>query len=296
MDVACLVPAGDWTGEGAIWKADEQSVYWVDLSRFLIHRLDLQAGCHRSWMFDSPPTALALTDRADTLVVALASRAILWMPATDERAEFSDHLVDWPEMRLNDGGAGPDGGFWVGSMRNNVASDGTHVDVEHSTAGALFQLGRSGSCKVVQSEIGIANTICWSAEADLFYFADTIKNKIWVFDYEASSGSISNRRPFLSGYERGLPDGSAVDQDGYLWNARYGGGCVIRIAPDGRVDRVVDMPVTNITTCCFGGADLRTLFVTTAHVVGGTPERLEGSLFSLGVDTPGLPEHCVHLS
>lgn len=295
MEVNCAVPVGDWTGEGAIWKEDEQAVYWVDLSRFLVHRLKVDNGCNRTWMFDEPPTALALTDRPDTLIVALASRVILWAPASDKRTEYSERLVDWPEVRLNDGGAGPDGRFWVGSMRNNVAPDGIHIEVEHGTAGELFSVGRLGTHQILLSDIGIANTICWSPDADRFYFADTIKNEISVFDYDVSSGSITNKHSFLSGYERGLPDGSAVDQDGYLWNARYSGGCVVRIAPNGRIDRVVEMPVTNITTCCFGGADLKTIYITTARVVDGTPERLEGSLFAVSVDIPGLPENRVSL-
>ena len=91
----CVVPAGDWTGEGAVWHADEQALYWVDINRFLIHRFDPEAGDAESWFFTEPPTALGLTDRADTLVVALASKVILWQPRNDARADFA-----MPEKRL----------------------------------------------------------------------------------------------------------------------------------------------------------------------------------------------------
>jgi sugar lactone lactonase YvrE len=291
----CMVPAGDWTGEAAIWKEDEKSIYWVDINRFLIHRLDVENNCTRSWHFDEPPTALALTDRPDTLVVAAASRAILWKPLSDQHVDLSAPLVDWPDVRLNDGGAGPDGRFWVGSMRNNVGPDGDNLEVEYGTAGELFQVDGDGSHRVIQTGIGIPNTICWNPAVDLFYFADTVKNEISVFDHDLASGKISNKRPFLKNFERGLPDGSAVDQDGYLWNARYAGACIVRIAPDGKVDRIVELPASNITTCAFGGDDLKTLYITSGHMLDGKPERLGGSLFSIAVETPGLPKNRVRL-
>ncbi|HZP20241.1 MAG TPA: SMP-30/gluconolactonase/LRE family protein, partial [Bauldia sp.] len=94
-----------------------------------------------------------------------------------------------------------------------------------------------------------------------------------------------------AGFERGGPDGSAMDSAGYLWNARYGGGCIVRVAPDGRLDRVIEMPVDNVTTCTFGGPDLRTLYVTSAKGGSGARGRLAGGVFTLPVDDPGLPEN-----
>lgn len=292
----CVVPAGDWTGEGVVWKADENALYWLDISRFLIHRLDVESETTRTWQFDQPPTTLALSDQPDTLVVAIASRVIKWKPAFDSRTDVSPSLVDWPHLRLNDGAAGPDGRFLVGSMRNNVADDGGHLEVDFGAAGALFQIDGNGNCEVVQEGIGIPNTVCWSPDGDLFYFGDTVRNELSVFDYDASSGKLGNKRPFLNGFDRGMPDGSAVDQDGYLWNARHGGACVVRVAPNGELDQVVELPVSNITNCAFGGPDLKTLFITSARVVDGKPERLQGSLFSIDVNTPGLPENRVRLT
>src|SRR5205807_1487848 len=161
-----------------------------------------EAGTLKSWFFTEPPTALGLTDRPDTLLVALASKVILWQPRNDARADFAMPVKDWPGVRLNDGRPDPAGNFWVGSMQNN-----------------------------------------------------------------------------------GAADGSAMDRDGFLWNARYGGGCIVRVGRDGKVDRIVDMPVGNITTCTFGGADLRTLYITTAQGGSGPGERLAGGLYALTVDT-----------
>lgn len=136
--------------------------------------------------------------------------------------------------------------------------------------------------------IGIANTLCWSPDARRVYFGDTLANCIW--SYVTAAEGLSNRRVHAEGHARGLPDGSAIDAAGDLWNCRYGGGCILRIAPDGRLRETVELPVPNITTATFGGADLRTLSVTTANggALGG--HRLARSLFALRSDVPGLPE------
>jgi sugar lactone lactonase YvrE len=282
----CVVPAGDWTGEGAVWSADEQAIYWVDIGRFLIHRFDAATSSTKSWFFSEPPAALSLTDRAGTLVVAIGGRVILWQPANDARADLARPEGNWPLARLNDGRADPAGNFWTGSM---------HYEGQ-AGVGRLFRIGRDGSVTVAKSGIGISNTLCWSPDGTRFYFGDTLANAIHVWDYDASTGAIANERPFFAGFERGGPDGSAMDSAGYLWNARYGGGCIVRVAPDGKIDRVIEMPIDNVTTCTFGGADLRTLYVTSAKGRNGERGRLAGSLFTLAVDVPGLPENRFRLA
>jgi sugar lactone lactonase YvrE len=169
-------------------------------------------------------------------------------------------------------------------------------DAAGKTAGRLFRIAADGSVGVEKTGIGIANTLCWSPDARLFYFGDTDRNSISVWDYDAAAGTVANERPFFSGFARGGPDGSAMDSDGYLWNARYGGGCVVRVAPSGKVDRVIEMPVPNVTTCTFGGPDLRTLYITTARGGTGDALRLSGGLFALPVDVPGMPENRFRLA
>ncbi len=102
-------------------------------------------------------------------------------------------------------------------------------------------------------------------------------NIVFVYDYDAATGAISNERPFLAGFERGSPDGSAVDSQGYLWNCRHGGGCIVRVAPSGEIERVIEMPARNITSCTFGGADYRTVYVTSAGL-GAPTRRTAGGL------------------
>jgi sugar lactone lactonase YvrE len=294
----CIVPAGDWTGEGAVWHAEERALYWVDINRFLIHRFDAQTGNVRNWFFAEPPTALALTDRADTLIVAMASRIILWQPGNDARADFANPERNWPRARLNDGRPDPAGNFWVGSMANNVAKDGSRLAVTETAIGRLFCVHADGSNTVEKTGIGVANTFAWSPDNACFYCGDSSPNTVFVWDYDLRTGRIANERPFFAGFDRGKPDGSAVDRQGYLWNARYGGACLVRVSPDGMVDRIIEMPVAAVTTCTFGGPQLKTLFITTAGAGEGAAkgEQLAGGLFALAVDVPGLPENKFHLS
>ena len=150
---------------------------------------------------------------------------------------------------------------------------------------------RTATVTCWRKSIGISNTVAWSPDRRHFYFGDTLANVVWVYDYDSSTGAISNERPFLEGFDRGLPDGSTVDSEGFLWNCRFFGNCIVRVAPDGKIDRVVEMPVKNITTCVFGGADLTTLFVTTASAEAPRGDRLAGSLFSLQTEVRGQPEN-----
>ena len=292
-EVRCVVPAGDRCGEAAVWSAAERCIWWCDINRFLIHRHEPESGATRSWFFDEPVTALSLTSRADTLLVAMASHLILWRPQDDRREPMGIELEGYPEVRFNDGRASPRGDFWIGSMKNNVLPDGDDGEAAPGH-GKLFRV-RDGRAETVLDGIGIANTLCWSPDRATFYFGDTLANRIDAFDYDARTGDIGPPRAHLQDHERGLPDGSAIDAEGHLWNCRYGGGCVLRVAPDGTVARVLEMPVTDITTCTFGGPDLRTLFITTAGTTKRPGERLAGGLFAVDVDVPGLPENAVTL-
>jgi sugar lactone lactonase YvrE len=290
MTVACIFPTGDICGEGLTWDAGAGRLYWVDIQRFLIHAGDPVAGTVRSWLFPEPVVALSLTDRPGTLLVACASKLILFTPASDQRQDLGIALEGFPKVRLNDGRCDPRGDFWVGSMGNNVGPDGETIDMAPA-AGKLFRAIRGG-LEEWDSRIGISNTLCWSPDGGTFYFGDTLRNQIRAWDYDGATGTIANPRPFFEGFERGLPDGSAIDAEGFLWNARYGGACVVRVAPDGRIDRVVEVPAKNVTTCAFAGSDL---YITTAHAMGPGHGRLAGSLFRLPTDSAGLPENRVQI-
>jgi sugar lactone lactonase YvrE len=118
---------------------------------------------------------------------------------------------------------------------------------------------------------------------------------VWVCDFDVEGNSLGEPQIFLSGFERGLPDGSTVDAEGHLWNCRFGGGCVVRVSPAGVVNSIIEVGVTNVTTCTFGGPEISTLLVTTG--AGGAPERerMAGSLFAFDTNVQGLPERCFAL-
>lgn len=286
----CVAPTNDVCGEGLVWHAAHDAVYWTDINRFLIHRFTRADGCVRTWLFDEPVTALALTDRDETLVVVVASGVILWEPHTDRRSEPIFRLDGWPKVRLNDARVDPRGSLWVGSMRNNVNADGSASDAG-GREGVLYRLDPGGAVTEWCAGIGIANTLAWTRDRRRFYFGDTLKNVIWSYDYDATSGAIANRRPFLENFSRGLPDGSCVDGAGHLWNCRYSGSCIVRVAPNGEIDRVVEMPVENVTTCAFGDPDGKTLYVTSARSEKNPHDRLAGGLFAIRTDVAGQVEN-----
>lgn len=286
----CIVPAGDRCGEGVVWHRAEQAVYWTDINRFLIHRLDTASGTVKSWFFDEPATTIGLTDRAGTLIVALGSKVILWQPEADRRSDFARPEPNSPAARLNDGRPDPHGDLIVGSMFNNVAPDGAGVAISGPPRGGLFRVRHDGSTQTIRTGIGISNTMAWDLARGRFYTGDTLENEIRAFDYDAGTGALSNERGHFAGFERGSPDGSQIDAEGHLWNCRYGGGCIVRVAPDGKVSGVLDMPVGNVTNCTFGGPDLKTLYITTAQGGSGPLERLAGGLFAYLSDVPGTAE------
>jgi sugar lactone lactonase YvrE len=288
--VICIAPVGDKCGEGAVWSAPERSLYWCDINRFLVHRYDEESCSVRSWVFDEPVVAIALSSERGRLLLALASKLVWWWPATDRREDHGFRLPGYPRVRLNDGRADPLGNFWVGSMKNNVLQDG-ELGEAGKGEGVLYRITPDAVVTEWRRDLGISNTLCWSPDRSTFYFADTLENEIRAFDYSTTDGSISRERRFFADFNRGSPDGSAMDSEGHLWNCRFGGGCIALVAPSGGLAETVEMPVTNVTTCTFGGVDLKTLYVTTASVLSKPGERLAGSLFALRVEVPGLPEN-----
>jgi len=286
----CVAPTGDICGEGAVWQATENALYWTDINRFLIHRYEALSGNVKTWFFDEPVTALILTTRSDALAVVLGSRLILWNPATDARRDYAFKLSGWPKVRCNDARADPRGSLWIGSMWNNVNADGSPGSLENGH-GVLYRLTPGLAIREFRRDLGIANTLAWNPDHTAFYFADSMANAIYQYDYDRGTGDISNERPFFRDFTRGAPDGSSMDSDGFLWNCRYGGGCILRISPQGQIDRIVEMPTPNVTTCTFGGPDLRTLYITTAAAGAKPGDRFAGGLFTLQTATPGQPEN-----
>jgi sugar lactone lactonase YvrE len=284
------VPAGDACGEGVLWDRDSQSVYWTDINRFLVHRYSLPEDTVKTWFFSEPVTCVLLTNRKGTLCLSVGSGLVLWQPASDTPHVKLFALPGWPFVRSNDAGADPGGRAWVGSMRNNVKEDGAPGE-SGGEDGILYRVDGTGASSECRRQLGISNTLLWSPDRTRFYFGDTLKNCIWSYEYDVATGNIRGEQPFLQGFERGSPDGSAMDTDGYVWNCRYGGGCIVRVAPDRTIDRVIEMPVIRPTNCTFGGPGGNMLYVTSASPEPGQWERFGGGLFALETDVTGMPEN-----
>ena len=175
-------------------------------------------------------------------------------------------------------------------MWNNILPDGRHVAVTASTGG-LFRIDADGAASRHRSGVGIANTLCWTPDGATLYFADTLQNRIDAYPFDAGSGTLGAPRPFVEGGP-GAPDGSAIDEDGFVWTARWGASCLLRYAPDGRVDRTIPLPAAQPTSCAFAGPGSRTLFVTTARVGLDAPGEADGAVLAVdtGIDGPACHE------
>jgi sugar lactone lactonase YvrE len=275
-------------GESPLWHPEHRSIYWTDVNGFTVQRYILESGEITTWRFGEPVCALSLTTDPGCILVALGSKLILWCPDTDQRIDLASPEPKCPYNRLNDGATDPNGVFWVGSMRNNVATDGQDVEVS-GNSGSLYRVTPNGEVSVWDTGFGITNTVAWSPDRKTFYCGCSVGNIIYAYDYSAADSSIGNRRTFVAGVKPGLPDGSALDEEGYLWNCRFFGGCILRFSPAGKLDRVIEIPVSNITNCSFGRPSLETLFVTTASLHANESEHHAGGLFEISVGVRGLP-------
>ncbi len=227
--------------------------------------------------------AIAFTESAGQLVVALADRIALYDWALDRLATLADLPGAVSGHRFNDGRCDRQGRFWVGTMHN----------ISRAPEGALYRLDEGGLAEAM-SGICIPNSLAWSPDGRVMYFADSLHYSIARHDYDTATGTMGSPSIFAATTKPGFPDGSTVDADGYLWNAEFNASRVVRYAPDGRIDRLIPMPVDRPTACAFGGADLDLLYVTTTSQGMNEAELgvhpLAGALLAFEAGVRGLPE------
>jgi sugar lactone lactonase YvrE len=223
---------------------------------------------------------------AGGFLLATARGLFIYDPATGAPPRsFADPEQGKPGMRLNDGKCDRQGRFWVGSMHDTV----------RDPVGTLYRVDPDLRVHARLQDFVLPNAIAWSPDGRTMYFADTHNQMMWHFDYATDTGEISNRRVFKDWrHQSGRPDGATVDQQGYLWTCMIATGHLVRLRPDGEVDRVIQLPVTNPTCPAFGGPDLDILFIT-SHSQRLSPEQharepLAGALLQLDVGVAGLPE------
>jgi len=292
MTAECVLDCRDRLGEGIIWDPAEQVLWWVDVPMpAVIHRLDPVSGAHRTW--SCPEIVTAMSKRRDgTLLVASHHGLNVFDPRDGSLKRVAAPEADKPANRSNDGGTDPAGRFWFGTMCNNIGEDGSDLGVAESS-GALYRVGADMVPVRMHGGIGISNGTCFAPDGRTMYFADTLRGEIWAWDLDPGLGALSNRRVLSDDADHGHPDGCTVDAEGYLWSARWEGSCVLRIAPDGRIDRRIEVPAARVTCCTFGGADLGVLYITTSrlHVpeaeLARTPQA--GGVFAVRPGVTGVP-------
>ncbi len=207
----------------------------------------------------------ALASRGDgTLIVAARSGLANFDPATGSFVPVAPYPHADERCRSNDGRCDPHGRFWIGTMMNNFDEGGGAQDVTEAI-GVLYRVDPGLEISQVIDGIGIPNAICFSPDGRTMYFADTLAETIWAFEVDIATGNLRNRRVFVGPGVVGYPDGACVDAEGYVWNARWEGNCVIRFAPNGSIDRIVDVPASRVTCCAFGSLNLDALYITTSR-------------------------------
>ena len=280
---ACVAHTRDVLGEVPRWHPLERALYWIDAFKPAVHRLDPASGKLESF---TPPEKLgSFAPRAGGgLLIAGRGGLAHYDPASGTLDRIVDPEGGGAVNILNDGRCDRRGRFWVGSMSKTM----------ERASGSLYRLER-GHLTAVDDGIWVANGVCWSPDERRMYLADSHVKTIFVYEFDLAAGTIGPRRVFATMGDRpGVPDGSSVDAEGFIWNAVFDGSCLLRYAPDGRVNRIVQLPVSRPTACAFGGADLATLYLTTARF-RLAPERLAaeplaGGLLALDVGVKGLPE------
>jgi sugar lactone lactonase YvrE len=269
--------------EGPVYSAADHALIWVDIPSHLIHRLDLKTS-DKTQMNVGQMVGAVVERASGGLAIALKEGF-----AMTDRWGGTPKLIaapekDKPDNRMNDGKCDRAGRFWAGTMGLK----------EGHGVGALYRLDPDHSVHTMETGISISNGLAWSLDDKQMYYIDTPLGRVDVFDYDAPSGAIQNRRTlFQIPKENGGPDGMTIDEEGCLWVAHWGGSAVRRYTTKGVVDQTIELPASKVTSCCFGGSDLRDLYITTASI-GLTPEQQReqphaGGIFVTRTNVKGTP-------
>jgi sugar lactone lactonase YvrE len=282
--ITCVAPEACILGEGPVWDGDNGWLYWVDIKAPALLRYRPAGGEVRRWALPEP-VGSAVLRRDGTLLLALQGGFAFFDPATDDLQRLFDPEPERPLNRLNDGKCDALGRFWVGSMH----------DPEQDPSGHLYCLDAALNLQQFPMGFVVTNGPCWSRDGRTFYFTDSAARRIYAFDFDMAAGRLGERRLFVEVPAReGHPDGQCVDDEDHVWTAHWDGSRITRYRPDGTVERVAPMPCPRVTSCCFGGENLDTLYVTTARAgldaVALAAAPLSGGLFAVtGLGVKGRP-------
>ena len=283
--VDLLLDAGALLGESPRWSAGEQRLYWVDIEGRKIHRTDPATGADEVMILDRQVGCIAPRTRGGLVAAIEDGCALIDAWGTAPRPFGPAALADKPEQRFNDGCVDAAGRLWVGSLTSDKANP----------RAALYRLDPDGSLTEIFGGVTTSNGAAFSPDGRIFYHADTPTHAVCAYDVDDAAGTLSDGRIFHQ-FELGAgrPDGAAVDAEGCYWSALWDGWRVVRLSPAGELLQTVELPVQRPTMIAFGGADLRTAFVTSAGKNLTDAERKAqphaGGLFTFRVDVPGLAQ------
>ena len=270
-------------GEGAFWDHSTGLLHWVDIDDWKFFAYDPRTGDNREWLGKSFVGTIVPAANGD-LVVAVHHEVVRVNPATGATTLLARIDETRPEVRFNDGKCDPAGRLWVGT---------THMGGQREQA-ALYRIETDGTAVRMVGEVSISNGVVWSLDGRQMHYIDSGKNDVRTFDFDLTSGEISNERVAFRNEHGGCFDGMTIDAEGKLWIAIYGVGEVRRYDPDtGRVLQTISFPVKQITSCAFGGQDLADLYITSAREGFKTEDAkqqpLAGSLFRVSPGVKGVP-------
>lgn len=278
----CVIPGQDFLGEGPHWDAETGLLHWVDILAPAIISGNPESGTRN--VRDMPELVGCVIPRRQGGLVCATETGIKLIDPYGQMHVLCEPESDRPGNRLNDGKCDSRGRLWVGSLAIDTTPG----------KGALWRIDPDGTASCMADGFHITNGLGWSPDDTCMYVTDSGKRVIWAYDYEAQSGTIGARRVFAElGEGAGVPDGLAVDAEGGVWSAGWDAWNLTRYAPDGRIDRIVPLPVPRPTSVAFGGPGLRTLFITTARIrlsaaaLADAP--LSGSILSIDPGLAGLP-------
>jgi sugar lactone lactonase YvrE len=277
VDVA--LDAGASLGEGPVWDAATNQLVWVDIDLGTVHRF--RPGDQQTTAIHVGQEVGCAVPRAGGGLMLAMRDGFAALPRDGRSAELVAAVEsDRPGSRMNDGACDGRGRFWAGTMSRTGGS---------CDAG-LYRLDPDLRVMRVLGGVSVSNGIGWSPDHRSMYYVDSPLGRVDVFDFDIDTGALAGRRTLVDvPSEHGMPDGLAVDAEGFVWLALFGGGAVQRFGPDGRPDGRLELPVSRVTSCCFGDPDLSTLYITTASRGGEPPEPLAGALFACRPDVAGLP-------
>jgi L-arabinonolactonase len=286
-DIRIAVDCQTHLGECPLWHSEEAALYWVDIEGRTLWRHDPAAGETRSWPTPDRVGSFAFI-AGGSFLLALPDRIVRWKPDGGPAETVIAALPGQAKgTRLNDGRCDRQGRFVVGAFDETT----------RQPIGGVWRLELDGSVTtLIATGITCANATCFSPDGRTMYFGDTPSGSIWAYAYDPAPGAPLGVRRLLtdSRDQPGKPDGAVVDAEGFIWNAQVFGNRLARYAPDGRLDRTIDLPVKNPTCPCFGGPGLATLYLTSLRgsraLSDWRPGPIDGTILALDPGVQGLPE------